>query len=428
MLDKINSVLWAVVTVVIIFFGVYFSIKLKFPQFKFGKILRSLKVQDNDNGISPLKTLSLTLAGRIGVGSIAGVALAIYLGGPGTIFWMWVIALVSGSLAYIETLLAVKYKVKTKFGEDEGGPAYYIKDGFKSNPLALIYSLLVVIAYIVGFIPIQANTIVKSMDRAILLDHTLIGGIIALISLIIILGGIKKITKTTSKIVPIMTMLYVTLTLVAVFKNISVMPSIVYDIITSAFSFKPFLSGFMVTLLIGVQRAIFSNESGIGLGAIAACASNSKNGARSGYIQVLGVYITTIIICTSTALMILTSGYDLNLENINGIEITSYAFNYHFGDLGNILLVICILLFSFSTILTGYYYCESSLCFIFGSYKKIFLKFITAFSVFFGSVISPTTIWSSIDILVAILALINIFVLYSLSTEIGKYHQKYDKI
>ena len=240
MLEKMNAVLWAIATAMIIFFGIYFSIKLKNPQFRLGKIYRSLKQKDDESGISPLKTLALTLAGRIGVGSIAGVALAIYLGGPGSIFWMWVIALVSGSLAYVETMMAVKYKTKNKDGEDEGGPSYYIKNGFKSKKLALLYSTIVVFAYLIGFIPIQANTIAKSVDMYFNVSHIWIGIPIALISFIIIIGGIKKITKATAKIVPFMTFLYIILALTAVFTHLSEMPAILKTIVVSAFDFKPF--------------------------------------------------------------------------------------------------------------------------------------------------------------------------------------------
>lgn len=428
MLENINSCIWAVATVIMMAGGIYFSFILHYPQFKLIKIFKSLKEKNKVNGISPLKTLFLTLAGRIGVGSIAGVALAIYLGGPGSIFWMWVIALISGSLAYAETMLSIKYKVKTKNGEYGGGPSYYIKNGLNKKLLAFIYSAIVIFAYLVGFIPIQANTITKAVDGIVTVNPVFIGLFIALISLIIIFGGIKKISEATSKIVPFMTILYILLAFIAVFTNLDVMPKIFIDIISSAFSLKPFLSGFIFTVLVGVQRGIFSNESGIGLGAIAACASNSDNGCKSGYIQVLGVYITTIVICTSTALMILTAGYNLNISNPNGIELTMFAFNYHFGSLGNILLITCILLFSFSTILTGYYYCESSFSFILKSFNKNYLKLFTFFSVFLGSIISPTTIWQCIDILVAFLALINIYVLLKLSTEIKQYHQKYDRI
>lgn len=260
------------------------------------------------------------------------------------------------------------------------------------------------------------------------LNHGLLGLIIAIVSFIIIFGGIKKITKATSKIVPVMTLLYVILALTSVINNFYQMPLILKTIFINAFDFKPFFSGFIAVALIGIQRGIFSNESGIGLGAIAACASNSKNGARSGYIQVLGVYITTIIICTATAFMILTTGYNFVIPNPNGIELTSYAFQYHFGNLGNILLILCILLFSFSTILTGYYYCESNLNFLFKKINTNYLKIITSFSVFLGSVLSATIIWQCIDIFVAIIAIINIYVLYKLSGEIKQYHQKCDKI
>jgi len=427
MLENINAILWAVVTLMMILVGFNFTVQLKYPQFRIIKIFKSLK-NNKKEGISPLKTLFLTLAGRIGVGSIAGVALAIYLGGPGTIFWMWVIALITGSLAYVETMMAIKYKIKTKNNEYEGGPSYYIKNGYKSRKLALIYSIVVIIAYLVGFIPIQTNTITKVINRTVDINNIIIGILVTFISLIIIFGGIKKISNATFKIVPFMTLLYITLALISVIKNYAEIPSILNEIITSAFDLKPFLSGFMITMLIGVQRGIFSNESGIGLGAIAASASNSFNGVKSGYIQVLGIYITTMIICTATAFMILTSGYSLNVDNPNGIEITSFAFKIHFGNLGNILLIICVILFSFSTILTGYYYCESNLNFILKKINKVPLKLITGFSVFIGTVSSPTFIWEGIDILVALLALINIFILYQMRTEIKQYHENYDTI
>ena len=427
MLENINAVLWAIVTALIIMFGVYFSKKLTFPQFNLKKIIKSLK-STNHQGISPIKTLCLTLAGRIGVGSIAGVALAIYIGGPGTIFWMWVIALISGVLAYTETLLAIKYK-ETSNGESLGGPSHYIKNGLKNKHLAIIYSLIVIFAYLSGFIPIQSNTIVKSMDMLFTSNHLLIGVILAILSFVIISGGIKKITKVTDKLVPFMTILYIGMALFVIIANFENFPEVIKLIVTSAFNLKPFLSGFLVTMLIGVQRGIFSNESGIGLGAIAASSSNSDNGNKSGYIQVLGIYITTILICTATAFMILIFDYkDVFIDNPNGIELTNLAFNYHFGNIGNVLLVLCILLFSFSTILTGYYYCESSLKFLSKKINISFLKVIVPLSVLSGTITSPSILWQIVDILVAILAIINIYTMYKLKEEIVKYHQKYDRI
>ena len=427
MLESINAVLWAIATTFIVILGISFSKKLILPQFSLKKIYKSLKNTDNE-GLTPIKTLFLTLAGRIGVGSIAGVALAIYIGGPGTIFWMWVIALISGSLAYAETLLAIKYQNK-KNGENLGGPAFYIKNGLKNRKLSFLYASIVVVAYLIGFIPIQSNTIVKSMDMITYNNHFIIGIILAIITFIVIRGGIKKIAKVTDKMIPFMTLLYVGMAFFVIFTRINEFPLIIKEIVKQAFDLKPFLSGFILTILIGVQRGIFSNESGLGLGAIAASASNSTNGCRSGYVQVLGVYITTIVICTATAFMILIFDYQsITINNPNGIELTNLAFNYHFGKIGNFLLVGCILLFSFSTILTGYYYCESSLKFLFKNINIKILIILTPISVLFGTINSPSLIWQLIDVAAAILALINIYSLYKLKDEIVQYHKKYDII
>lgn len=425
MLETIKSIMWAIVTALILLSGLYFSKELHFPQLKINKIFKSLK-GNNNKGITPIKTLFLTLAGRIGVGSIAGVALAIYLGGPGTIFWMWVVAIISGALAYIETMLAIKYKDKK---QNIGGPSYYIKKGLKNKPLAIIYSLIIIISYLIGFIPIQSNTVAKSIDMINPTNHLIIGLIIAFISFVIIKGGINKISKVTSKLVPFMTLIYISMALFVIIINIEKFPQVLSQIIQEAFQIKPFLTSFIPVILIGVQRAIFSNESGIGLGAIAASASNSINGSKSGYIQVLGVYITTILICTATAFMILIFDYkSVTLTNPNGIELTSLAFNYHFGSLGTILLVACILMFSFSTVLTGYYYCQSSLKFLSKNINTKCLLIITPLSVVLGAITSPTTIWTLVDILVAILAIINIYSIFKLKEEIMLYYKKYDRI
>lgn len=425
MLETIKSIMWAIVTALILLSGLYFSKELHFPQLKINKIFKSLK-GNNNKGITPIKTLFLTLAGRIGVGSIAGVALAIYLGGPGTIFWMWVVAIISGALAYIETMLAIKYKDKK---QNIGGPSYYIKKGLKNKPLAIIYSLIIIVSYLIGFIPIQSNTVAKSIDMINPTNHLIIGLIIAFISFVIIKGGINKISKVTSKLVPFMTLIYISMALFVIIINIEKFPQVLSQIIQEAFQIKPFLTSFIPVILIGVQRAIFSNESGIGLGAIAASASNSINGSKSGYIQVLGVYITTILICTATAFMILIFDYkSVTLTNPNGIELTSLAFNYHFGSLGTILLVACILMFSFSTVLTGYYYCQSSLKFLSKNINTKCLLIITPLSVVLGAITSPTTIWTLVDILVAILAIINIYSIFKLKEEIMLYYKKYDRI
>ncbi len=425
MIEIINAIVWAVATSLIVLSGIYFSNKLHYPQFKFKKIFKSL-FKSNHTGITPVKTLFLTLAGRIGVGSIAGVALAIYIGGPGTIFWMWVIALISASLAYAETLMASKYKKIVK-GHNIGGPFYYIKNGLKNKKLAVTYAIIIIIAYLFGFIPIQANTITASVAETSEINYIFLGFVLAFIIYYIIKGGLNKIIKVTDKIVPIMTILYVILVFIVLFNHLNLFKDMLLLIINSAFNLKPFFSGFILTIIIGIERGIFSNESGLGIGAIATGASSETNPTISGYIQVLGVYITTIIICTATAFMVLLFDYsNINLVNPNGIEITSRAFDFHFGSLGRLLLIISILLFAFSTVLTGYYYCEAALRFLNEKMDISFLKLITPISVFIGAVTSPTIIWNIVDILVAILAFINIYTLLKLRNEIIIYHQTYD--
>lgn len=424
-LSFINDKLWLFTTLLIFLFGLYFSFKLKWIQFNIIKMISSLLKKDNCNeGVTSFKTLMLSLAGRIGVGSISGVALAIYLGGPGTVFWIWVISFISASIAYSEAYLAVKYKVRTVDGFI-GGPSYYIKRGINKLFLGGVYSIIITLCYVIGFIGIQANTITKSFNGLLFnVSPYLIGSIISILTLFIIFEGIKKITETTSKIVPIMSIFYIVLSLYITLSNIGIFPNIIKSIFTSAFNFKSFSSGFLVTLLIGVQRGIFSNEAGIGTGAIASASSSSDDANKQGYIQIIGVYITSIIICTCTAFIILSSSYKgLNVIDPNGIEIATFSFNYHLGKFGNIFLLISIFLFAFSTILSGYFYGESSLKYFFNNInnKYIFiLKLFTTIVIFTGSIISSTFLWNFIDILVSILAIINIYAIYKLRNEIKR--------
>ena len=352
-----NKLLWAVASALIIISGIYFTLKLKFIQLNIKNILSStLKKNKDKKGISPFSTLMLTLAGKIGVGSIAGVALAIYIGGPGTIFWMWIMALISASNTFAETYVGIVYKEKDEGNIYKGGPSYYIKNGLKKKKLAIFSAILIIICYLVGFIPIQANTITKSINEIMPINPAIIGLILCSISALIIFGGIEKISKASNKIVPTMTFLYLLVAITIIIKNITIIPNVLLTILKSAFDFKPFFTGFMATLIIGIQRGIFANESGLGTGSIASSTTSDNSPVKTGYVQMLGIYITTLLICTSTALIIMTSNYNImNFSDINGIEITQYAFTYHLGSVGNIIIFISILFFAFSTILTGYY-------------------------------------------------------------------------
>ncbi len=416
MFQMINSIVWAIASAFLLSSSIYFSIKLKFLQFRFPTMLKSLFSKEKSK-ISPFQTLMMVLAARIGVGSLAGVALAIYIGGVGTIFWMWVIAFFSAINCYAESVLGVTYQEKD--GDVyKGGPSYYMKNGLGYKRLGGIYASLVILSYIGGFIGIQSNTIVKSFQEVQSIPSVFIGGVLVLLSALIIFGGVKKIAEATSKIVPFMTIIFLGLSIVVLFGNMSQIPRILSDVLKEAFALKPFFSGFIPMVLIGMQRGLFSSEAGLGTGSIASSVASVKKPSKQGYIQMIGVYVTVLLICSATAIIILTSPYqELNLVDLNGIEITSFAFSYHFGTLGNWFVMISILFFAFSTILTGYYYVESSVKYFMKKDNPkiiILFKILTLVIVLWGSLTSSNIIWNLIDFFVALLAIVNTYALMKL--------------
>ncbi len=422
MLTILNQILWAIATAMILLSSLYFSYQLGFIQFNVIEMIRNLFKKKEGTGISPFQALMMVLAGRIGVGSIAGVALAIYLGGVGSIFWMWVIAILSAINAYCETVLGIIYKEKDQGDVYKGGPSYYIKKGLGNKTLGSIYAILILISYIGGFLGIQSNTIVKSIEEIIPIDPMMVGILIVILTALIIFGGVKKIADATSKIVPVMTLLYLLVAFYIICINIQLMPSILWSIIEGAFQLKSFFSGFIPTFIIGIQRGLFSNEAGLGTGSIASSTTDSGDPSSQGFVQMIGIYITTLLICTATAFIILTSNYtELVLGDINGIEITQYAFQFHLRNIGTWVVFLSIVLFSFSTILTGYYYGESSLKYLFIKMKPIYLLFLKLFTLlilFLGSIVSSGVLWKIVDLLVALLAIINTYALVNLRNEI----------
>lgn len=422
LLDKINGFLWLIASVLIISSGLYFTFSLKGVQFRFKKMYKSLFNGKDSKGVKPYQTLMMVLAGRIGVGSIAGVALSLHLGGIGSIFWMWVTAFLGAANSFVETVLGIIYKEKDEDNIYKGGPSYYIKKGLNNKTLGGIYAVIVIFSYVGGFLSIQSNTITKSINEIISVSPIIIGTIISLVTSFIIFGGIKRIASAASKIVPFITISYVLIAIYICIINIDMIPVIFKTIIDDAFHFKPFISGFLSTLIIGIQRGIFSNEAGLGTGAIASSTVETKDSVSQGYLQMIGVYITTLLICTSTAVIILTSPYkSLVLNDVNGIEITQFAFSYHLGDIGNYLVFISIILFSFTTILTGYYDGEASLKYFFKDIKKrylLYLKLSTIIILFLGCMTSSTTLWNFVDILVALEAIINIYAIFSLRKDV----------
>lgn len=422
MLEFINKLVWAVATALVFMSGIFFTIKLKGIQFNFKEMFKNLFSKKNqERGITPIQSFLMTLGARIGVGSIAGVSLALYIGGPGSIFWMWISAFLSASNTFCETVLGIIYRKKDEQNY-KGGPSYYIKEGLNKPKLGGLYAILIIVSYVGGFVGIQGNTITKSVLEIIDIPKIIIGILLILGTSLIIFGGLKKIASFSEKLVPFMTILYVGIAIFISIKNIELIPNIFKTIITSAFTLKSVYGGFIFSLIVGFQRGIFSNEAGLGTGSITSSTSSTDSPSKQGYIQMLGIYVTTLLICTATVIIVMTSNYkELILQDVNGIEITQYAFKYHLGQFGNILLFISVLLFSFTTILTGYYDGESSLKYFFNNIKTrhlIMLKIISLLVLFFGCIISSQILWSLVDIFVAFLALINIYALFKLKEDV----------
>ncbi len=429
MIDKINQALWLVATVLLIGGGIYFTFRLSFVQLRFKTMFRSFKTKEKEE-ISPFKSLTMALAARIGVGSLAGIALAIHLGGIGTIFWIWISSFLTLPNTFAESVLAMKYREKDG-PYHKGGPSFYIDKGIQKKNLAKVYALLIVVAYLIGFLTIQANTIAASLSTSVAMQPIVTGIIIAIVTAFIIFKGLKGISDATSKLVPIMGIGYLLISAIILTSHLNELPALFLAIIQDAFTIKSAIIGVFTTFLIGIQRGIFATESGLGSGAIASATTDSNNKIGQGMIQMLGIYFTTFVICTSTAFIILTSDYQtLLFENINGIEITQYALTYHLGNLGSVFLNLVIIFFAFSTILTGYYYGEVNFKYLVPNWKNsmlVILKIITILLLLWGSVAKATFLWNIVDILVALMAIINMYALFRLRQEVVKEYKSYQQ-
>lgn len=429
MLNFLIQSLWLIATIMIFLCGIYFCFKLNFIHLNVKQMVRAMKQKkDKKDSISLFQSLTMSLAGRIGVGSLSGIALAIYLGGPGVIFWIWLTSLLCSTNAFAESVLAIVFRRKDSGNIYRGGPFYYMQDGMGNKKLACFYAIIVIIAYIGGFMTIQINTVTKSITNMIPISPVIIGGIIAGLAGITILGGVKKIASTTSKLVPLMTSFYLVICGYIILKNYTMVPTILMTILESAFHFKAFGMGVIATLLIGMQKGIFSSEVGLGTGSIAAVTADSDLPARNGMVQIFEIHFENILIATITALVVCMSNYqNMMVPDPNGIEITLQAFEYHLGNLGPIFITAIITLFGLATVLTGYYYGESSLKFLkkTNQFDIFVLKLITVLVIFIGSITSSNLLWNITDALVGILAIINIYAIFSLRSIVIEEYRAY---
>ncbi len=412
----VSNIFWLIFIIIILYSSIYFSIKLKLPQFNIKNIVKTLLKKENINGISSIDTLFISLASKIGIGSLSGIAFAIYYGGIGSLFWIWIFTFLISIFSFLENYLAIIYKEKDN-SFYKGGPSYYIKKGLNNKTLSLCYAIILIFTYLVGFLTIQNNTITKLININYNISNIYISFIVILFSTYFIFKGLKSISNLCNKIVPLMSIIYLILGLIVVILNINDLSLFFKDVITNAFNYQSLIGG---SFLIGIQKSIFSSEAGLGTGAIASGATSSNDATQQGYIGIISTYFINIVIATITGIIIYFSNYEnFNLININGIELTSFSFSFHFGNFGKIMLLTLIIFFAFSTIITGYYYCESNLkLFITNKWIISLFKVLSLIILFFGGIFPSFIIWNIIDVCIVILFLINLYAIYKLRKKI----------
>lgn len=424
----INDVLWGkgqVLIYLLLLAGLWFSIRLagiQVTQFRHMFVLLRGSRNADRAGISAFQALCTSLAARVGTGNLAGVAIAISLGGPGAIFWMWVIALLGMATGFAESVLAQVYKVRDRNREFRGGPAYYIQQGLGWRWLATLFSISLFVGYGFIFSATQANTIVDALNYSYGFASFNSGLVITVLAALVVIGGLRSIARFAELVIPVMGAVFIVVAITITLLNLAALPAVLLSIIKSAFGLQEAGAGtFAAAIKIGMQRGLYSNEAGAGSvpQAAAAVSPQPNHPATQGYIQMLGVFLDTIVICTCTAVIILLAG---NTEpgQIEGIRLTQAAMEYHLGGAGEHFVALMISLFAFTSIVGNYAYAEANLHFFKldtrvgrGIYSAIFLAMM-----FWGSSVDLSQVWATADMALGIMTVINVCAILLLSPTV----------
>ena len=420
MLDLLNDLLWSKVLIVaLVGLGLYFSIASRFVQFRYFGNMFSIfaeAFQRKPGQLSSFQALMLSVAGRVGAGNIAGVAVAIMLGGPGAVFWMWLVALLGMATSYFECSLAQLFKRREPDGGYRGGPAFYIQHGLGLRWLAIVFSILLLVTFGFGFNAVQSYTVATSLHDTFGLPTHFSGIALVVVIGLIIFGGIKRIASMADVLVPIMAFSYIGMALVVLGMNIGEVPATLALIVKSAFGLEPaFAGGIGAAILMGVKRGLFSNEAGLGSAPNVAAVAEVKHPAAQGIVQSLSVFIDTILVCTSTALIILLSGvYQPGMEQA-GVVLTQAALAAEVGEWGRVFVSMALLLFVFTTLVYNYYLGENALGFF--SQKRWLVqvyRVLVMALVLWGSMQDLSTVFGFADVTMGLLALVNLAALFML--------------
>ena len=431
----LNEVLYSKLLIfLLIAAGLYFTVRTGFVQIRsMGDVMKILKERgeekDGKRQISSFQALMISTASRVGTGNIAGIASAIAIGGEGAVFWMWLMAIIGGASAFIESTLAQIYKVHDG-NSFRGGPAYYIQKGLGKRWLGCVFSVLLILCFAYGFNGLQAFNISSAIKYYVPhYDQTsipmIVGLILAVITGVVIFGGVHRISFITSVIVPIMACGYILIGLVMFFSNITIVPDVFATIFTKAFDFKAFAGGFAGSAVVqGIKRGLFSNEAGMGSAPNAAATAVVSHPVKQGIIQTLSVFLDTLVICSTTAIILLTSG----VEKTQDISYVQRAVSTVFGDVGILFITIAIFFFAFTSLVGNYYYTESNLLFIKNNRTLLNAFRITCLiTIFLGAQADFSTVWNLADVLMGFMSIVNIFAIVLLSSIAINALRDYDK-
>ncbi|MFF3103485.1 alanine/glycine:cation symporter family protein [Viridibacillus arvi] len=412
--DETNNVLWTYILIVLLLgAGLYFTIGTKFVQFRmFGEMFRLImEKKEKDEGVSAFQAFTISTASRVGTGNITGVALAIGVGGPGAIFWMWIIAIIGMATAFIESTLAQVYKVRDG-NSFRGGPAYYMEKALGQRKLAIVFSILLTLSFGFIFNAVQSNTIATSVGEAFNIQPYIIGIVLVVLTAMIIFGGVHRIVKVTQVIVPVMAIFYLFIALYVVVTNLSEIPSVFSLILSEAFGLKEAAGGAIgAAIMQGVRRGLFSNEAGMGSVPNAAATASTSHPAKQGLVQSLGVFFDTIVICSATAFIIILAGlYSTGPDD--GIVLTQNSFAVHVGSWAPYFIAIAIIFFAFSSIVGNYYYGETNIEFM-NAHKGWLTgyRLVVLGMVMFGSVAHVSLVWNLADLFMGLMAMLNIIII-----------------
>ena len=443
--NQMDAMVWSMVLVVLCLgVGLYLSLSLKFPQIRLVKEMIKLLTskEESESGITPFQAFATTVGARVGMGNIAGVASAIFYGGPGSVFWMWMIAVIGAASAFVESALAQAYKVKSPDGEFTGGPAYYIEKGLKCKPYAVVFAVVAFLGP--GFLMpgVQINSLVAVFEEAFSVNKILVGAICCIVLGIVVYGSIKRIAHIAEMLAPAMCAVYILAALIIVGLNITKLPGIFLMIIQSAFGVHAVLGGILGSAVSwGVKRGIYSNEAGMGCGAIVSAAAECSHPVKQGLIQSFSIYVDTLFIGTSTALIVLLTGtFDVIdgagnflMSQTGGIETgikwTQHALMSTFGSWSGKALAIIIVLFVFTS-MTGYcYQAESNIRYLTGNSKKAIAIARAVFLVasFLGAIVNADAVWAMGDIGYGLMAWANIIAIALLAPKAVALLKDYEK-